>query len=173
MVGLILAACGDDVSGGLRFKHQMSEIFGPRFSLWWGSTASSTQQHPRKTIRPLFCPASLCGPTGTLIKADWGLSTVSPRVQQRHSVWDYHTCGSGINPSRDMGTRNRGLQQSSVQREGGGGDIPGLCPHEPKVDVDQLVGEVLWLIQVCCCLLKTLMVAGKAQNSRRYQSNQN
>lgn len=28
-----------------------------------------------------------------------------PAVQQDHSVQDYHTCGSGINPSTDMGTR--------------------------------------------------------------------
>lgn len=104
---------------------------------------------------------------GPLIKADWGLSTVSPSVQQRHSVWDYHTCGSGINPSRDMGTRNRGLLQSSVQR-GGGGDIPGLCPHEPKVDGGQLVAEVLWLNQVYAAVcLKTLTVADKAQNSKQ------
>lgn len=44
---------------------------------------------------------------GPPIKADWGLGTVSPGVQQPHSVWDYHTCGSGINPSRDMGTRDK------------------------------------------------------------------
>ncbi|KAM7380933.1 hypothetical protein PAMP_004201 [Pampus punctatissimus] len=44
---------------------------------------------------------------GPLIKADCGLGTVSPSVQQPHFVWDYHTCGSGINPSRDMGTRDK------------------------------------------------------------------
>lgn len=42
-----------------------------------------------------------------VIKADWGPVAVNPCVQQGHSVWDYHTCGSGINPTRDMGTRDR------------------------------------------------------------------
>lgn len=83
--------------------------------------------------RPLFCapdsleagPGSVCGPTGTtavdpLIKADWGLSTVSPSVQQPHSVWDYHTCGSGINPSRDMGTRNQTAPKVQYRKGGGG-----------------------------------------------------
>lgn len=83
--------------------------------------------------RPLFCapdsleagPGSVCGPTGTtavapLIKADWGLSTVSPSVQQPHSVWDYHTCGSGINPSRDMGTRNQRAPKVQCRKGGGG-----------------------------------------------------
>lgn len=56
---------------------------------------------------------------GPLIKADWGLSTVSPCVQQRHSVWDYHTCGSGINPSRDMGTRDKGAPTVQCRKGGG------------------------------------------------------
>lgn len=71
-----------------------------------------------------------------LIKADWGLSTVSPCVQQGHSVWDYHTCGSGINPSRDMGTRNKRLPRMAALPE----CMLGVWPHKLTFSFnDQLI----------------------------------
>ncbi|KAK5861506.1 hypothetical protein PBY51_022897 [Eleginops maclovinus] len=62
-----------------------------------------------------------------LIKADWGLSSVSPSVQQAQSVWDYHTCGSGINPIRDMGTRDK--KAPKIQGKKGGGPY---CVAHPR-----------------------------------------
>lgn len=132
--------------------------------LRWGFCDTSTTSHGitvrlpngiltlRRTIRAFVLPDSLeagpawvCGPTrtqllGPLIKADWGLSTVSPSVQQRHSVWDYHTCGSGINPSRDMGTRDQGAPKVQCRKGGGVRWHPKTLP--PWAHVGQQVGKV-------------------------------
>lgn len=78
-----------------------------------------------------------------LIKADRDLNTVSLAVQQRHSVWDYHTCGSGINPSRDMGTRDQGGSEGPAQK-GRRGELTcqDSAPPPHEVHVVQQVGQV-------------------------------
>lgn len=87
-------------------------------------------------------PGSVCGLTeavGPAIKVYWGLSTVSHSDQQQSSVWDYHTCGSGINPCRDMGTRGKRAPRLSAEREEGCTDwvSQNFAPISPRSHVIQ------------------------------------
>lgn len=85
---------------------------------------------------------------GPLIKADRGLSGINPSVQQRHSVWDYHTCGSGINPGTDMGTRDKGAPKVQCRKGGGvywpsaSQDFAPMSPRGLLTFADQQFGKV-------------------------------